>query len=82
MASSMFWIAIAAIAICAIVAGVVLDIIKNGGGKFRDRVNDLEDQVSDLEADLQSARQRIEVLEKIVTDGKYDLKQQIDDLAG
>lgn len=79
---SSIWVMIGAIAISGIIAGVVSDWIKqNGGGKFKDRVGDLEDQVTDLEADLENARKRIEVLEKIVTDGKYDLKKQIDDLA-
>ena len=39
------------------------------------------EQVHDLENDLQDARHRIEVLEKIVTDQKYDLSREINDLA-
>ena len=80
MASTM-WIAIAAIAICGIIGGVISDIVKSGRSKVGTAVQDLEDQVQDLEADLVDARKRIEVLEKIVTDGKYDLGRQIDDLA-
>ena len=43
-------------------------------------MEDLEEQVHDLEGDLQDARHRIEVLEKIVTSQKYDLGREIDDL--
>lgn len=82
MASSM-WIAIGVIAVAAITGRTIVAIIKasNAGGKFKPRMEDLEEQVHDLESDLQDARHRIEVLEKIVTDQKYDLGREIDDLA-
>lgn len=82
MASPM-WVAIGAIAICAIIGKTLVKIItaSNSGGKFSTRVDDLEEQVNDLADELTDARQRIEVLEKIVTDQKYDLGRQIDDLA-
>jgi len=82
MASS-FWTVIGLIAVVAIIGRTIVAIIKasNSGGKFKPRMTDLEEQVHDLESDLQDARQRIEVLEKIVTDQKYDLGREIDDLA-
>jgi len=81
MASSM-WIAIAVIAVVAITGRTVIAIIKasNSGGKFKPRMEDLEEQVHDLENDLQDARHRVEVLEKIVTSQKYDLGREIDEL--
>ena len=82
MVSSM-WIAIGVIAVVAITGRTIVAIIKasGAGGKFKTRLQDLEEQVQDLENDLLDARYRIEVLEKIVTDGKYDLGRQIDNLA-
>lgn len=82
MASSM-WIAIGAIAICAIVGDTIVKIIKNSssGKKFDARVADLEVTADDLAAELAEAKKRIEVLETIVTDQKYDLGRKIDDLA-
>lgn len=82
MASSM-WVVIGAIAICAIIGKTAVKIVTatNSGGKFSTRADDLEEQVDDLAHDLIDARERIEVLEKIVTDQKYDLGRQIDDLA-
>ena len=82
MASPM-WVAIGAIAICAIIGRTVVKIISasKSSGKFSTRADDLEEQVNDLAHDLTDARQRIEVLEKIVTNQKYDLGREIDDLA-
>ncbi len=78
--ASTFWIAIALIAMCSIVTKGVVSIVrasKGGGKKFAD----LESDLAVLEQELEDARQRIEVLEKIVTDSRYDLGKQIDDLA-
>jgi len=79
---STFWVMVAVVAICAIVINGVERIIKaarsKGGSKV---VSDLEADLASLEQDLEEQRQRIEVLEKIVTDGKYDLGKEIDDLA-
>lgn len=81
MASSM-WIAIVVIAVVSIIGRTVVAIIKasNSGGQFKPRMEDLEEQVHDLENDLQDARHRVEVLEKIVTSQKYDLGREIDEL--
>ncbi len=80
MASTM-WITIGAIAICGIIGGVVRDYLQTRNTRSDDRLTDLEEQVHDLETDLVDARERVKVLERIVTDGKYDLGKQIDDLA-
>jgi len=83
MASS-FWMGIVAIVVVAIISDTIVRIVKaakTGGGKYADRVQDLEAEVVDLRADVDEYRQRIEVLEKIVTDQKYDLGRKIDDLA-
>jgi hypothetical protein len=76
------WIAIAVIAVVSITGRTVVAIIKasNASGQFKPRMEDLEEQVHDLKGDLQDARHRVEVLEKIVTSQKYDLGREIDDL--
>lgn len=51
----------------------------NDGGKQHKRT---QANLADLEEDLADARKRIEVLEAIVTDGRLDLRRQIDDLTG
>jgi len=82
MASSM-WIAIGAIAVCAIIGDTIVKILKQSRGNHRldTRLAELELVVEHLDADLNGARKRIEVLEKIVTDQKYDLSRRIEDLA-
>ena len=83
MASSM-WVAIGMIAVAAIMGNTIVSIIKlkgsSPGGNFKLRNEGLEQQFYDLATDLQDARQRIEVLEKIVTNQKFDLAREIDDL--
>lgn len=78
-----FWLVLGVVIVVAIISDMVVKIVKasKSGAKNQGRVNDLEEQVQDMEADLQDARSRIEVLEKIVTDEKYDLKREINDLA-
>jgi len=78
------WIAIGAIVICSIITRGVVNIIrasKSGAGKLGPKIEDLEEELHDLKQDMAEARKRIEVLEKIVTDQKFDLGRQIDDLA-
>jgi hypothetical protein len=80
-----FWVVAGIIAVCAIITNGVVSIIKaakSGGGKDANKkLGDLEADLATVEQDLDDARQRIEVLEKIVTDEKYDLGKKIDDLA-
>ncbi|MCB1694093.1 MAG: hypothetical protein KDI19_15085 [Pseudomonadales bacterium] len=54
----------------------------SGGGKrLEQKVLDLESDLANVEQDLEDAKERIVVLEKIVTDERRDLRRQIDDLA-
>jgi 5-bromo-4-chloroindolyl phosphate hydrolysis protein len=79
------WVIVGIIVVCAIIIDGVVKIIKaakSGGGKdVNKKFGDLEADLATFEQDLDDARQRIEVLEKIVTDEKYDLGKKIDDLA-
>ena len=52
------------------------------GGKPGARIKELEMELRDLEADHEELRARTEVLEKIITDGKYQLDREIRNLAG
>lgn len=53
----------------------------SGAGKgLTAKVTDLESDLAEVEQDLDDARARIEVLEKIVTDDRHDLRKQIDGL--
>ncbi len=80
---SSFWLVVGCVIVVAVIGDTIVKIIKasKSGSKHQGRIDDLEEQLQDVEADLQDARSRIEVLEKIVTDEKYDLKREIDDLA-
>ncbi len=80
------WPFIGLIIVVSVVANAVVRIVKaskSGGGSnaLAQRIDDLEADVADLEHDLEEALERIVVLEKIVTDSKFDLGRQIDDLA-
>ena len=76
---STFWIAIAAIAIVSVVCRTLVKMTGNNRGSKRTR--ELEADLGKLESDLEDALERIVVLEKIVTDGKHNLRREIDDLA-
>ena len=86
-----FWAFRGIIIVVSIVADAVVKVVKSsrsGAGSNSSshkaliaRIDDLEADVTDLEQDLEDARERIVVLEKIVTDGKYNLGKEIDDLA-
>ena len=73
------WASIAVIAIVAIICKAVVSI--TSGRSNRSHTKGLEQDIVTLENDLEDAVQRIIVLEKIVTDGKYTLRREIDDLA-
>ena len=72
------WTAIALISVAGIIAGIF-----NDKGKRRhseetlDELKQLQDKVDDLENDL---RERVETLERIVTNPQDDLKRQFDHL--
>ena len=78
-----FWLFIMIIVVTGIVADTIVKLVKNanGGEKFKDRIEDLEDEVSDFRAELDYARSRIETLEAVVTDEQLNLRREIDSLA-
>ncbi len=51
-----------------------------GSRKLIARIETLENDLTGVEQELEDARQRIQVLERIVTDEREDLRRQIDDL--
>ncbi|WP_158770807.1 hypothetical protein [Paraglaciecola sp. L1A13] len=69
---------ITAVAIVAIICWAIVELTNGSKAKKKNKVTlqqdaELAQQVADLKA-------RIETLEKIVTDEKYDLHRQFDDL--
>ena len=79
----------AIIAIVAILASVIGDIYKRMltfksevGNRVEQELGDLRARVESLETTLQKRDvvQRLNALEAIVTDGKYELKRQIEGL--
>ena len=81
---SAFWVVVGLVSVVAIVTNGVVSIIKaakSAGGKSPQRMVELEQAVEVLKQHHGDTRQRIEVLEKIVTDQKYDLGREIDGLA-
>ena len=56
----------------------IIKASKSGGGR---KASELEADIAEIEEELEDARKRIEVLEAIVTDGRQDLKRQIDQLS-
>jgi hypothetical protein len=76
-----------AVVIIAVLANGVVSIIKvskmPGGSKMHmSRIADLEADLVNLETESEDLRSRVEVLEKIVTDDKYQLNKEFKDLAG
>lgn len=59
----------------------IIKVSKGGSGAHGKKMSELEADFADLEEELMDARKRIEVLEAIVTDGRQDLRRQIDELA-
>jgi len=80
-----FWVAICVIVVVSVIADSIVKIVKastSGGGKgMQERMANMEEDIAITEQELDDARKRIEVLEKIVTDDKSQLSKQIDDLA-
>lgn len=67
-----------AIAIVAICAWALVSIVESAKDKSRSKKKN--QQTSELESELIMLRERVEVLERIVTDENYDLKKQFKDL--
>jgi hypothetical protein len=72
---------ITAIAIVALVCWAIVELVNGPKGKKKDKkAADQVNQTHDLEREVAAMRDRIETLEKIVTDEKFDLNRQFDDL--
>jgi phage shock protein B len=69
---------ITAIAIVALVCWAIVELVNGPKSKKKD-ANQIN-TTNDLEREVKAMRERIETLEKIVTDEKYDLNSQFDDL--
>jgi hypothetical protein len=72
---------ITAIAIVALVCWAIVELVN--GTKCKKKNKKEADQINltnNLEHDIALMRERIETLEKIVTDEKYDLNRKFDDL--
>jgi hypothetical protein len=69
---------ITAIAIVALVCWAIVELVNGPKSKKKD-ANQIN-TTNDLEREVKTMRERIETLEKIVTDEKYDLNSQFDDL--
>ncbi len=67
-----------AIAIVALVCWAIVELVNGPKGKKKDTAQ--VNQTHELERAVEAMRERIETLEKIVTDEKYDLNRQFDDL--
>lgn len=77
---------VGSIFILAVLAKGIVAIIKAskapGGSKMhRGRFEDLEADMVHLETETEELRSRVEVLEKIVTDEKYQLEKEFKNLA-
>ncbi|WP_339725258.1 hypothetical protein [uncultured Paraglaciecola sp.] len=72
---------ITAIAIVALVCWAIVELVNGPKGKKKDKKDaDQVNLTNDLEREVAAMRERIQTLEKIVTDEKYDLNRQFDDL--
>jgi phage shock protein B len=72
---------ITAIVIVAVVCWAIVELVNGPKGKKKDKKDaDQINLTNNLESDMAIMRKRIETLEKIVTDEKYDLNRQFDDL--
>lgn len=67
-----------AIAIVAICAWALVSIVNATKDKSKSKKNTKADDA--VQTEMAALRERIEVLEKIVTDENYDLKKQFKDL--
>ena len=67
-----------AIAIVAICAWALVTIVESAKDKSRKKFSNKE--TDDYKAEIAELKERVSVLEKIVTDERYDLKKQFADL--
>ncbi|KXI27847.1 hypothetical protein, partial [Paraglaciecola hydrolytica] len=69
---------ITAIAIVGIVCWAIVELINGPRGKKSNKKD--EQKNTELQQQVASLQDRIETLEKIITDEKYDLNRQFNDL--
>jgi len=70
-----------AIAIVALVCWAIVELVNGPRSKKKDKKETAQvNLTNELEREVAAMRDRIETLEKIVTDEKYDLNRQFDDL--
>ena len=70
------WTAIALISIAGIIGGAIRNKHQSGNdSELNEKLDSLKSQLDSLDHDL---RNRVETLERIVTDSKEDLKRQFD----
>ncbi|MEP2651012.1 MAG: hypothetical protein ABJH06_03375 [Paraglaciecola sp.] len=70
-----------AILIVALVCWAIVELVNGPKGKKKDKTNVRQAQITnELLQEMATMRERIETLEKIITDEKYDLNRQFDDL--
>lgn len=69
------------IAIVALICWAIVELVNGPKSKRKDKKDTVQfSQTQDLERKIEMMRERIETLEKIVTDEKYDLNRQFDNL--
>lgn len=68
---------VTAVAIIAIIAGTIISLFKSG--KEKSAKSDKKENEM-LRAEVAQLQERVEVLERIVTDSSYELKKQFRDL--
>ena len=66
-----------AVAIVAIVCWALVELV-NSRNKKAPKLN--ENELNNLKQEVTTLRERVQTLEKIVTDENYDLKRQFDNL--
>ncbi|WP_028116030.1 hypothetical protein [Ferrimonas senticii] len=73
-----FWTAIVIITAISVGFGTIPEIMKqrNRSKQLGKSNEELEQRLHTLEQQNQQLHERVEVLERIVTDGQYDLKEQ------
>lgn len=71
-----------AIFIVGIIAWALVSLFggSEGGRRNKKRWDDADKKIADLEHELEKMTDRIKVIEKIVTDEKYELNRQFDEL--
>lgn len=65
-----------------VIGDAIVNIIKasKGGKKAQQQTAELQQNITDLEDELLDVRERVQVLEKIVTDDKHQLNREINNL--